>query len=406
MNKADAVLMQAIEANGLADRLTQLDRETAFLVLKQARELEARGRTIVHLEIGEPDFSSPAEVDQATIQAIKDGQTHYVGSQGIPELLEAIAADVSETRGISVDPSNVIMTVGAKEVISFTILSLVNPGEEVIYATPSYPIYPSLINLFGGVPRPLRLRPEIGFNLELDEFESLLGENTKLIILNYPHNPTGCIFRPKALKRVVELAAERGIWILADEVYKDIIYDDAFTSVATLKGGLDHIILMDGFSKSFAMTGYRIGYAVVPDCLRKPFVDLCNNMHSCVTSFVQVGAIAALADPTGEVRRLIQQRRLEFRARRDLICEGLRHIPSFRLTATPPGAFYVFPDIRETGLTSDVLEQRLLIEGGVAGLSGTAFGPEGEGFLRLSYANSQDNIKLALEWIATFVGKL
>ncbi len=376
----------------VAPRMLRLGTESAFEVLARARALERAGREIVHLEIGEPDFDTPAHIKEAAKQALDAGATHYGPSAGLPELREAIAKHVAETRGVPVSPDEVVVTPGAKPIMFFTILALAGEGDEVIYPNPGFPIYESVINFVGGVPVPIPLREESGFGFDLEVFERRVSSRTKLIIINSPQNPTGGVLERRQLERIAVIAAERRIPVLSDEIYRQFLYEGEFVSTMTLPGMRELTILLDGFSKSYAMTGWRLGYGVMPPPLADHVTRLMVNSASCTASFVQLAGIAALQGDQAPVARMVA----EFKRRRDLLVDGLNRLPGVRC-ARPRGAFYVFPNITGTGRPSGEVAERILSEAGVAVLSGTAFGAHGEGYLRLSYANSEANLRLALQ---------
>ena len=384
-----------------ADRMNNLGTESAFEVLAKAKALEAKGHDMVHLEIGEPDFDTPSHIVDAAIQALRQGYTHYGPSAGLPELQEAIADNVNATRGLEVEPNQVVVTPGGKPIMFFAIMALVQPGDEVIYPNPSFPIYESMINFCGAERAPVRLLPDEGNRLDLDDLESKLSDRTKLVILNSPQNPTGSVMGREDVERLADLLGPReDVVILSDEIYKDIIYSGAHHSIASLPGMAERTIILDGFSKSFAMTGWRLGYGVFPHWLTPHIVKLAANSVSCAASFTQRAAIRALEGPQEPVMNMVD----EFRKRRDLMVAGLRSIPGVECPE-PEGAFYVFPSIEGTGFGSEEFQERVLNEVGVALLSGAAFGEYGEGFVRLSYANSAENIAKALERLAAFVRK-
>ncbi len=379
----------------LAGRMERLGTETAFSVLAKAKALEAEGREIVHLEIGEPDFDTPAHVVEAGCRALREGKTRYTPAAGIPELRAAIAEDVSKSRGVTVEPEQVVVTPGGKPIMFFALLALVGEGDEVLLPNPSFPIYESMVNFAGGRPVPLPLRQENGFRFDLDEFRAGLSERTKLVILNSPANPTGGVLTPGDIHELAEILRERpDVTILSDEIYSRLLYDSPFSSIASESGmGPDErTIILDGFSKTYAMTGWRIGYGVMSRALAEQITKLQVNSNSCTAAASQYAALAALEGPQDDVGRMLT----EFRARRDLIVSGLNDLPGVECIA-PQGAFYAFPSITETGHGADALADLLLNDAGVACLSGTAFGRHGEGHLRLSYANSRENIAKALE---------
>ena len=376
----------------VASRMLRLGTESAFEVLARARALERAGREIVHLEIGEPDFDTPAHIKEAAKQALDAGATHYGPSAGLPELREAIAKHVAETRGVPVSPEEVVVTPGAKPIMFFTILALVGERDEVIYPNPGFPIYESVINFVGGVPVPIPLREESGFGFDLPLFEQRVSSKTRLIIINSPENPTGGVLDRRQIERIAAIAAARRIPVLSDEIYRQFLYEGEFVSMMGMPGMREHTILLDGFSKSYAMTGWRLGYGVMPPPLAEHVARLMVNSASCTASFVQLAGIAALQGDQTPVARMVA----EFKRRRDLLVDGLNRLPGVRC-ARPGGAFYVFPNITGTGRPSGEVAERILNEAGVALLSGTAFGAHGEGYLRLSYANSEANLRLAIE---------
>ncbi len=376
----------------VAERMSRLGTESAFEVLARARALERQGKEIVHLEIGEPDFDTPAHIREAAKRALDGGATHYGPAAGLPELREAIAKDVGATRNIPVTPEEIVVTPGAKPIMYFVITALVNPGDEVIYPNPGFPIYESVINFVGGVPVPIPLREESGFGLDLDVFERSASSRTKLIIINSPQNPTGGVLEPDQLGRIAEIAKRYRIPVLADEIYKSFLYEGEFASITRFPGMKDLVIILDGFSKSYAMTGWRLGYGVMPEGLAEHVTRLMVNSNSCTASFTQLAGIAALQGDQTPVARMVA----EFKRRRDLIVEGLNRLPGVSCRS-PRGAFYVFPNVKALRRPSAEVAEALLKEAGVAALGGTAFGQYGEGYLRLSYANSEANLRKALE---------
>lgn len=382
----------------LAERMSRLGTETAFEVLAKAKALEAEGKEIIHLEIGEPDFDTPEHIKEAAIKALRDGKTGYCPAPGIRELREVIAADVGARRGLSVSPEEVVVTPGAKPIMYFVITALVDPGDEVLYPNPGFPIYESVINFVGGKAVPMPLREERNFSFDVDEFRALVTDRTKLIIINSPQNPTGGVLSQHDLEVIAEVANERNIFILSDEVYNNILYEGTFASIATLPGMRARTVILDGLSKTYAMTGWRLGYGVMPHELARHVERLTINTVSCTSHFSQYGAIAAITGPQEPVAAMVA----EFRRRRDFIVDGLNRIKGVKCVQ-PQGAFYAFPNITGTGVGSKELERRLLEEAGVATLSGTAFGRYGDGYLRLSYANSLENIRKALERFAALV---
>ena len=379
----------------LAGRMGRLGTETAFSVLAKAKDLERRGRDVIHLEIGEPDFATPAHVVEAGCRALREGYTHYTPTAGIPELRDAIAEDVGRSRGIEVAPEQVVVTPGGKPIMFFAILALVEEGDEVVLPNPAFPIYESMIRFAGGRPVPVPLRQENGFRFDLDEFRAALGERTKLVILNSPANPTGGVLTAEDVGGLAGILRDRpDVFVLSDEIYSRLQYTGSFASIASEPGlGPEgRTIILDGFSKTYAMTGWRLGYGVMPEPLAEQVTKLQVNSNSCTNAATQIAGLAALKGPQDAVQEMLD----EFRARRDLIVAGLDGLPGVECIA-PQGAFYAFPRVTGTGLPADDLADLLLDEAGVACLSGTAFGRHGEGHLRLSYANSRENIARALE---------
>ncbi len=385
----------------LASRMASIGTETAFEAAARARALEATGRSVVHLEIGEPDFDTPANIREAAKSAIDAGRTHYPPFPGIPELREAIAADSAQRRGFAPDPQNVFVTVGGKGVMYYAILALVDPGDEVIVPDPGYPIYESVTRFVGGTPVPIAIRQENEFRLDPDELASLVTPRTKLIVINSPANPTGGVLTRGDLEKIAAIAIEHDIAVLSDEIYSRILYGGEHVSIAALPGMAERTIVLDGFSKTFAMTGWRLGYAIVPSWLGHGFGRLIINSVSGATTFAQVGAVEALNGPQDAVDAMVA----EFRARRDLVVDGLNAIPGVRCLR-PAGAFYVFPEISGTGLSGAELADRLLLEAGVSVLAGTAFGGVGVNHIRLSYATSRENIAEALRRMRTVIEPL
>src|SRR6267378_5337696 len=379
----------------LAPRMSRLGTETAFDVLAKARALEAKGRDIVHLEIGEPDFDTPPAIVAAGVAALERGETHYTPSAGVIELREAIARYV-QRRGVRVDPDQVIVTPGAKPIMFYTLLALLEKGDEAIYPDPGFPIYSSMIDFAGARGVPLALREENEFQPDLDELRKLVSSRTKVLILNSPNNPTGGVLSRAAIREIAAIARERDLWVLADEIYGELVYEGEHLSIAAEEGMADRTILLDGFSKTFAMTGWRLGYGVFPHALVEPVAKLVTNSVSCTATFVQRAGTVALTSRPPEVDRMIA----EFRRRRDAVVKGLNAVPGITCRA-PQGAFYVFPNVRGLGLRSSAdIADRLLEEAGVATLAGTCFGAAGEGYLRLSYANSLANLDKAVSRIA------
>jgi aspartate/methionine/tyrosine aminotransferase len=386
----------------MATRMISIGTETAFEAAARARALEATGRSVIHLQVGEPDFDTPVNVREAAKRALDAGKTHYPPFPGIPELRAAIAADATARKGFAVAPDRVFITVGGKGVMFYAILALVEPGDEVIVPDPGYPIYESVTRLVGGTAVPIPIRQEHEFRLDPDELIALVTDRTKMIVINSPANPTGGVLTRGDLERIAALAIERDIVVLSDEIYSRILYDGAeHVSIAALPGMAERTIVLDGFSKTYAMTGWRLGYAIVPEWLATGFGKLIINSITGATTFAQYGAVEALTGPQDAVDAMVA----EFRARRDLIVDGLNAIPGVRCLR-PHGAFYVFPDIAATGLTGAELAERLLLEVGVSVLAGTAFGGLGTQHIRLSYANSRENISAALERMRTVIEPL
>jgi aspartate aminotransferase len=379
----------------LAARMSTIGTESAFEVTARARALEATGRSVIYLQIGEPDFDTPANVREAAKQALDEGATHYAPFPGIPALREAIAEDATARKGFDVTPDRVFVTVGGKGVMLYAIIGLIDPGDEAIVPDPGYPIYESLVRFVGGTPVPIPIRMANDFRLDVDELASLITPRTRMIVINSPANPTGGVLTRGDLERIADLATRHDLIVLTDEIYSRILYDGTeHVSIASLPGMADRTIVLDGFSKTFAMTGWRLGYAIVPPSLVGMYGQLIINTISCAPTFAQIGAVEALRGPQGPVEAMVE----EFKTRRDLIVDGLNAIPGIRCLR-PSGAFYVFPDIGATGLSGEELAERLLHEAGVCILAGTAFGGIGTNHVRMSYANSRENITTALERI-------
>lgn len=383
----------------LATRVTRLGVESAFDVLVKARALEAQGRNIVHLEIGEPDFETPPHVAEAGKRAIDQGVTHYGPPQGLPEMREAAAEYISATRGIPVDPARVCVTPGAKPILYFVMLAVLEPGDEVICPDPGFPIYESVIRFCEAVPVPVPLVEQRGFSFDLDVLRDRLSPRTKLLILNSPQNPTGGVIPAADIRAIAEMVRHRDLLILSDEIYTRIYYGERPESIASIPGIAEKTVILDGFSKTYAMTGWRLGYGVMPtDELVQAVNKLMVNSNSCTAGFTQKAGIAALKGPQEDVEKMVA----EFRRRRDAFVAGLNTIPGFRCPV-PEGAFYVFPNITGTGLASKELAGRLLTEAGVACLNGASFGGHGEGYLRFSIANSHENLMEAVRRIGEFM---
>ncbi|MBI3565604.1 MAG: pyridoxal phosphate-dependent aminotransferase [Elusimicrobia bacterium] len=386
----------------LAQSYSRLGTETAFEVLVRARALEAQGKKIIHLQIGEPDFDTPKNIREAAKKALDEGWTHYGPSAGLPQTRKAVSEYINKTRGMSYTPEETVIVPGGKPIIFFTIMALVDPGDEVIYPNPGFPIYESMINYVGGKAVPLPIREENGFDFDPAEFERLLSPKTKLVILNSPANPTGGVMAAATMEKVAAaLKKYPDVMVLTDEIYSRVIYTGSHRSIAALPGMKDRCIILDGFSKTWAMTGWRLGYGVGPKWLIDAIAKLATNDHSCVASFAQIAAIEALVGPQDSVAEMVK----EFQRRRDVIVKGLNTLPGFTCL-TPSASFYVFPSIKGTGMKSKALADALLNEAGVACLAGTAFGSYGEGYLRFSYANSVENIQTALEAIRKTLPKL
>ena len=379
----------------LAERIGRLGAESAFDVLVKARGLEALGRSIVHLEIGEPDFPTPPHIVEAAKRALDEGWTHYGPTQGLPELREAIASYISRTRGIPVGPQQVAVVPGGKPIIFFPLIALVEPGDEVIYPNPGFPIYESMIRFLGAKPVAMPLVESRGFSIDLDFLYDRLSDRTKLVILNAPQNPTGGVIPREDLRAISEMLANRDVMVLSDEIYSRIHYgDEPPVSITAFPSMLEKTIILDGFSKTYAMTGWRIGYGVMPEWLVTAVNKLMVNSNSCTASFTQRAGIAALTGPQDAVTAMVT----EFKRRRDAFCAGLNQIPGFRC-ALPGGAFYAFPNVTATGMSSRRLADLLLEEAGVSCLNGGDFGEYGEGYIRFSYANSFANLMEAVERI-------
>ncbi len=385
----------------IASRMSRLGTETAFGVLAKAQALEAKGMDVIHLEIGEPDFDTPENIRIAAKGALDRGQTHYCNSQGIVTLRDEIAKEFSKTRGVTIDPERVVIAPGAKPIVFFSILSLLEEGDEAICPDPSYPIYESVINFSGAKTVPIQLREELDFRFDIDELLAKVTPRTKLIVLNSPHNPTGGVLEKEEICAIAEIAQQNDITVLSDEVYEHIVYDYRPFSIASLPGMLDRTILLSGFSKTYAMTGWRLGYAALPPILVEPVVRLFVNSVSCTAPFTQHAGIEALTGPQDSIPKMVN----EFKKRRDLIVNGLNQISGISCVL-PKGAFYVFPNVMGVGIGCEQLADILLNKAGVACLPGTHFGRYGEGYLRFSYATSLDKIKIALERIKKTVKEL
>lgn len=384
----------------LAGRMSRLGTETAFEVLVRARALEKQGRDIVHLEIGEPDFDTPGNIVEAAVDALHHGFTHYGPSAGLPDLREAVAEHVARSRGVPVSADEVVVVPGGKPIIFFTILALIEDEDEVIYPNPGFPIYESMIHFVGARAVPIRLREELDFRLDVNELADLITDRTRLIILNSPHNPTGGVLSERDIADIAAAIGNRDVMVLSDEIYSRLIFEGAHHSIVAVDGWKDRTILLDGFSKTYAMTGWRMGYGVMRADLAAQVARLMTNSNSCTASFTQMAGIEALRGEQSAVENM----RAEFKRRRDVFVERVNHIKGFSCR-TPKGAFYTFPNITGTGWPSKKLADSLLQDAGVAALSGTAFGAFGEGYLRFSVANSVENIHKALDRIDSWSRK-
>ncbi|MCC6629149.1 MAG: pyridoxal phosphate-dependent aminotransferase [Chloroflexi bacterium] len=379
----------------LASRMSRLGTETAFEVLARARALEAKGVDVVHLQIGEPDFDTPGNVVEAGVSALRGGATHYTPSAGIPDLRQAIVDDIRARRGLEASPDQVVVVPGGKPTMFFVMLALLEAGDEAIYPNPGFPIYESMINFAGATAVPLPLREENAFEVDVDELRSLITPRTRLLVLNSPANPTGGVLSREQIAAIAALAVEHDLMVMSDEIYSRILYEGEHVSIGTYPGMAERFILLDGFSKTWAMTGWRLGYGIFPPALAPHIVRLAVNSVSCTAGFTQMAGIEALRGPQDDVDAMLT----EFRRRRQFIVDGLNAIPGISCVL-PKGAFYAFPNISRLGVDSRTFATLLLDEYGVATLSGTAFGSYGEGYLRLSYANSVENIDKALGRIA------
>jgi len=384
----------------LADRMSRLGTESAFEVLARARQLEAAGKEIIHLEIGEPDFATPSHIVEAAVRALREGWTHYGPSLGLPQLREAVAEFESRHLNVPFDPSEVVITPGGKPIMFYTILALIDEQEEVLYPNPGFPIYESVIDFVGGRPVPYGFREDFDFAVDMDELLSKITDRTRLIILNSPANPTGGVMERAELETLADALEGREIYVLSDEIYCHLIYEGAHASLTQFPGMKEWTIVLNGFSKTYAMTGWRMGYGIMRADLATLVGRLMTNSNSCTASFSQIAGIEALRGDQSSVAEM----REEFRRRREVIVAGLNRIPGF--SCRPPhGAFYVFPNITQTGRKSRHLAEAILAEAGVACLWGTAFGARGEGYLRFSFANSTENIQKALDSIESWVRK-
>ena len=382
----------------LADRMKRLGTETAFEVLMKARKLEADGADIIHLEIGEPDFDTPRNIIDAGVTALNSGFTHYGPSPGLQEVRDRIAQEIVDSRNISVSGDNVVITPGGKPIMFFAILALINEGDEVLYPNPGFPIYESMINFVGGVPVPMKLLSDRDFRIDIDEVSTQITPKTKLMIINSPNNPCGSIIEHSDLEELARLAKENDILVLSDEIYSRLLYEGQHHSIAAFEDMLDRTIILDGFSKTYAMTGWRVGFGIMPVDLVEPISRLSTNSVSCTAAFTQMAVLEAMNGPQDDADHIVN----EFKKRRDIIVSGLNNIKGIRCPM-PKGAFYIFPNVEGTGMTSREFADGLLEEGGVAGLAGESFGKYGKGCVRFSFANSAENIERALERIDNFV---
>tara|TARA_Y100000590_G_scaffold279429_3_gene313785 strand:+ start:2404 stop:3570 length:1167 start_codon:yes stop_codon:yes gene_type:complete len=382
----------------LADRMKRLGTETAFEVLMKARKLEADGADIIHLEIGEPDFDTPRNIIDAGVTALNSGFTHYGPSPGLQEVRDRIAQEIVDSRNISVSGDNVVITPGGKPIMFFAILALINEGDEVLYPNPGFPIYESMINFVGGVPVPMKLLSDRDFRIDIDEVATQITPKTKLMIINSPNNPCGSIIEHSDLEELARLAKENDILVLSDEIYSRLLYEGQHHSIAAFEDMLDRTIILDGFSKTYAMTGWRVGFGIMPVDLVEPISRLSTNSVSCTAAFTQMAVLEAMNGPQDDADHIVN----EFKKRRDIIVSGLNNIKGIRCPM-PKGAFYIFPNVEGTGMTSREFADGLLEEGGVAGLAGESFGKYGKGCVRFSFANSAENIERALERIDDFV---
>jgi aspartate aminotransferase len=376
-----------------ADRVTSLQAEGAYAVLGRAQDLEAQGKKILHLEIGQPDFPTFPNVSQAGVEAIEEGQTRYTAPAGMPALRAAIAASVSKRLKVEVNPANVVVGPGAKPGLFFPTLALVNPGDEVLYPDPGFPTYEAMIRVAGGIPVPIPLKEENQFSFDLQALDTSLSEKARLIILNSPGNPTGGVIPQADLMHIAEKAREHDIWIMSDEIYARLAYDGLnVPSIAALPGMLERTVIVDGFSKTYAMTGWRLGFMAMPEALAGRVELLLTHSIGCTAAFTQIAGVEALTGPQERVTENVA----EYQRRRDFLVAGLNAIPGVRCQV-PQGAFYVFPNVKSFGLTSKQIADRLIDEAGVAVLAGSDFGPGGEGYLRLCYATSMGVLQEALE---------
>ncbi|HEY3312927.1 MAG TPA: pyridoxal phosphate-dependent aminotransferase [Anaerolineales bacterium] len=384
------------------DRVTSLEAEGAYAVLARAQALESQGRDIIHLELGQPDFSTPENMREAGIKAIRDGHTRYVASAGILRFREIIAEHAGRQRGITIHPEQVVVSPGTKPGLFFPPLALVSPGDEVIYPDPGFPTYSAVVKVTGGVPVPVTLREDNGFSFDLQAFDAAISDRTKLIILNSPSNPTGGVIPRADLEHIAEKALKHNAWVLTDEIYSRLVYDGQEAPyISTIEGMQERTVIVDGFSKSYAMPGWRLGYMIAPTALAERLELLITHSAGCTAAFTQIAGMEALTGP----QEVVGQMLAEYQHRRDRVVELVNAIPGVH-TLTPRGAFYVFPNIKSFGLSSQVIARRLLDEAGVAVLAGTDFGPGGEGYLRLAYATSMEKIEAGIARMAAFFARL
>lgn len=382
----------------LAKRMSRLGTETAFEALAAARALEAEGKSIIHLGIGEPDFDTPIHIREAAKSALDDGYTHYTPSPGLMDVREAVALHQSNSQGYPVSPENIVITPGGKPVMFFTILALIENGDEVIYPNPGFPIYESMINFAGGSAIPWQLKEENDFSADVDSLVHLVSNKTKLIIINSPNNPCGSVMPPEDIERVAKIAKDANVFVLSDEIYKDFYFEGQHVSISQFEGMRDRTIILDGLSKGYAMTGWRVGYGVFPNALVEPISRLMTNSVSCTAAFSQIAAAAALNSNQKDTQAMVK----EFKSRRDIMVSGLNSLPGITCN-NPKGAFYAFPNITNTGMSSSDFEKRMLNDAGVSLLSGTAFGEMGEGYIRVTFANSRENLNEALKRMKEFL---
>ncbi len=382
----------------LAKRMSRLGTETAFEALAAARALEAEGKSIIHLGIGEPDFDTPIHIREAAKSALDDGYTHYTPSPGLMDVREAVALHQSNSQGYPVSPENIVITPGGKPVMFFTILALIENGDEVIYPNPGFPIYESMINFAGGSAIPWQLKEENDFSADVDSLVHLVSNKTKLIIINSPNNPCGSVMPPEDIEKVAKIAKDANVFVLSDEIYKDFYFEGQHVSISQFEGMRDRTIILDGLSKGYAMTGWRVGYGVFPNALVEPISRLMTNSVSCTAAFSQIAAAAALNSNQKDTQAMVK----EFKSRRDIMVSGLNSLPGITCN-NPKGAFYAFPNITNTGMSSSDFEKRMLNDAGVSLLSGTAFGEMGEGYIRVTFANSRENLNEALKRMKEFL---